>query len=65
MKVFCIAFMCLQFGFVILGQKEIGSKVAHKMLVKLTTGDNQEPDFFQHCPVGNIGPSDLINTSFG
>ena len=37
MKVFCEAFMCLQFGFVIFWQKEIGAKAAHKMLVKLTT----------------------------
>ncbi len=28
--------MCLQFGFVILGQKDLGAKAAHKMLVKLT-----------------------------
>ncbi len=28
--------MCLQFGFVIVWQKEFGAKVAHKMLVKLT-----------------------------
>jgi hypothetical protein len=28
--------MCLQFGFVILGQKDFGAKAAHKMLVKLT-----------------------------
>ena len=26
MQVFCTAFMCLQFGFVIFGQKEIGAK---------------------------------------
>jgi len=31
-------FACLQFGFVILGQKEIVAKAAQKMLVKLTTG---------------------------
>jgi hypothetical protein len=28
--------MCLQFGFVIFWQKDIGAKAAHKMLVKLT-----------------------------
>jgi hypothetical protein len=38
MKVFCAAFMCLQFGFVIFGQKNFGAKAAHKMLVKLTPG---------------------------
>ena len=38
MKVFGAAFMCLQFGFVIFWQKEIGAKVAHTIIVKLTTG---------------------------
>ena len=37
-KVFCAAFMCLQFGFVIFWQKDFGAKAAHKMLVKLTPG---------------------------
>ncbi len=36
MKVFCAAFMCLQFGFVIFWRKDFGAKAAHKMLVKLT-----------------------------
>jgi hypothetical protein len=36
MKVFCTAFMCLQFGFVIFWQKDFGAKAANKMLVKLT-----------------------------
>jgi hypothetical protein len=36
MKVFCTAFMCLQFGFVIFRQKDFGPKAAHKMLVKFT-----------------------------
>jgi hypothetical protein len=40
-KVFCAAFMCLQFGFVIFWQKDFGTKAAHKMLVKLTTGDSK------------------------
>jgi hypothetical protein len=40
MKVFCAAFMCLQFGFVIFWKKEFGAKAAHKMLVKLTPGVN-------------------------
>jgi hypothetical protein len=37
MKVFCPAFLCLQFMFVIFWQKDFGAKVVHKMLVKLTT----------------------------
>jgi len=36
MKVFCAAFMCSQFGFVIFQRKDFGAKAAHKMLVKLT-----------------------------
>jgi len=40
MKVFCEAFLYLQFGFVIYWQKNIGAKAAHKMLMKLTTGLN-------------------------
>jgi hypothetical protein len=39
MKVFCAAFMCLQFGFVIFWQKDFGPKAANKMLVKLMPGD--------------------------
>jgi hypothetical protein len=35
-KVSCAAFMCLQFGFVILWQKNFGTKIVLKMLVKLT-----------------------------
>jgi hypothetical protein len=38
MKVFCAAFMCLQFGFVIFWQKDFGAKATHKMLVKLIPG---------------------------
>jgi hypothetical protein len=37
-KVPCTAFMCLQFGFVILWQKAFGAKVALKTLVKLAPG---------------------------
>jgi hypothetical protein len=37
-KVFCAAFMCLQFGFEIFWQKDFCSKAAHKMLVILTPG---------------------------
>jgi hypothetical protein len=36
MKVFCAAFMCLQFALVIFWQKDFGAKAAHKMLVKMT-----------------------------
>jgi hypothetical protein len=32
------ALMCLQFVFLIFGQKDFGAKAAHKMLVKLTLG---------------------------
>ncbi len=31
--------MCLQFGFVIFGKKDLGVKAAHKMLLKLTPDD--------------------------
>ncbi len=30
--------MSLQFGFVVFGQKDFGAKAAHKMLLKLTPG---------------------------
>jgi len=42
-KVFCAAFMCLQFGFVIFWQKDFGAKAAHKILVKLTPGGRNWP----------------------
>jgi hypothetical protein len=32
-KFFCAAFVCLQCGFVIFWQKDLGAKAAHKMLV--------------------------------
>jgi len=38
MKVFCAAFLLLQFGCAIFCQKNIGAKAACKMLIKLTTG---------------------------
>jgi hypothetical protein len=47
-KVFCAAFMCLQFGFVIFWGKDFCAKAAHKMLVKLTTGVNAVKPFFLH-----------------
>jgi hypothetical protein len=37
---FCTAFLLLQFGFVIVWQKNISTKPASKMLIKLTTGAN-------------------------
>ncbi len=37
-KVHCAPIICLQFGFVIFWQKDLGAKAAHKMLVKLTPG---------------------------
>jgi len=36
-KVFCAAFLYLQFGYVIFWLKNVGAKAVHKMLVKLTT----------------------------
>jgi hypothetical protein len=36
MKVFCAAFMCLQFGFEFFWRKDLGAKAALKMLKKLT-----------------------------
>jgi hypothetical protein len=39
-KALCSPFMCLQFGFVIFWQNDLGAKAAHKMLVKLTPGVN-------------------------
>jgi hypothetical protein len=36
-KVFCAAFMCLQFGFGFFWRKDFGAKAAHKMSVKSTT----------------------------
>ena len=35
---FCAAFLCLHFGFVILWQKEIITKAARKLLVKFNSG---------------------------
>ncbi len=36
----CPIFICVQFGFVIFWQKEIGEKARNKMLVKLIIGVN-------------------------
>jgi len=35
-KVFCAAFLLLQFGYVTFWHKNIGAKAAHKILIKLT-----------------------------
>jgi len=37
-KLLCKAFLFIQIGFVIFWQKNIGEKVSHKMLMKLTPG---------------------------
>jgi len=47
-KVFCTAFMCLQFGFVIFWQKDLGAKAAHKILVKSTPGQTAQTDAKMH-----------------
>jgi len=44
-KVFCAAFMCLRFGFVIFWRKDFGTKAAHKMLVELTPGGSICPGY--------------------
>jgi hypothetical protein len=46
-KFFAQLFMSLQFGFVFFWQKDFGTKVAHKMLVKLTPGA---------CTIKNLQP---------
>jgi hypothetical protein len=37
--------MCLQCGFVIFWQKDLGAKAAHKMSVKLTPGGSMGPGY--------------------
>jgi hypothetical protein len=44
-----MAFKCLQFGFVIFWQKDLGAKAAHKMLVKLTPGRLLQSNFILNC----------------
>ncbi len=44
-KVFCAAFMRLQFGFVIFWRKDFGTKAGHKMLVKLTPGGSMDSGY--------------------
>ena len=48
-KVFCTAFKCLQFGFVIFWRKDFGAKAAHKMLVKLTPEQNFQKHAVNAC----------------
>jgi hypothetical protein len=50
-KVFCAAFLCLQFGYVIFWQKGFSANAAHKMLAKLTLG-------------GSIGPGHILQLLF-
>ncbi len=52
-KFFCVAFMCLQCGFVIFWWKDFGAKAAHKMLVKsprlkFSTFLSGEENFFSY-----------------
>ncbi len=61
MKVFCGAFMCLQFGFVNFWQKDFGAKAANKMLVKLTGISHQ--GFSKICRV--LKKSEKKETSNG
>jgi hypothetical protein len=49
-KVFCAAFMWLQFGFVIFWQKDFGTKATHKMLVKLTSGGQHSIHYLKVLP---------------
>ncbi len=41
--------MCLQFVFLIFGQKDFGAKAAHKMLVKLTPGGRNCQLIYPNC----------------
>ena len=59
MKVFCAAFMCLQFQFVIFCWKDFGTKAAHKMWLKLTTVC-QRPS--AHPPLPRHQPRDGAST---
>jgi hypothetical protein len=63
MKIFCTAFMCLQFGFVIFWQKDFGAKVGHKMSVKLQPGMHKQVQLpslvacVLHCTSPNVNGS--------
>jgi hypothetical protein len=60
MKVFCAALMCLHFGFVIFWRKDFGTKAAHKVLVKLTPGEN----IFSSLPLCQNKLARLLLVSF-
>ncbi len=56
LKVFCAAFLKLQFGFVIFWQNNFGARAACKMLMKLTTGHwstlkSKGLNIYEHCPL--------------
>ncbi len=54
LKVYCAcSFMCSQFGFVIFWRKNIGTKAAPKMLVKLTPVGLREEDL-EGLPRGRV-----------
>ena len=55
-NVFCSAFLCLQFGCVIFWWKEISTKNACKLLVKLTSGSN--------CKVREGGTIDIVQVDY-
>jgi hypothetical protein len=44
-KVFCEAFMCFQFGFIIFWREDFGAIAAHKMSVKLLPGGSTSPRY--------------------
>jgi len=50
-KVLCTAFLYLRFGFVIFWLKNIGKKVADKMLMKLAPGDFTSNVFTFSCKI--------------
>jgi hypothetical protein len=51
--------MCLKFGFVIFWQKDFGAKAAHKMLVKLTTGEHDRDGMGQNGTITEISQTRL------
>ncbi len=63
-KPFCAAFMCLQFGYVIFWRKDFDTKADHKMLVKLTPGDNITI-FYEQLFCTNIFCAAIMCLQFG
>ena len=61
-KVFCTAFMCWQFRFVIFCWKEIVAKAACKMLVNFTTGRHLQLRIEKHKAPGPVFPSSQWHT---